>query len=208
VLKKVGKLIIRDFLKSSPLWMSEAIAMPILGFALVFISSAFGQSVEYPVSPGDTLYIYVWGEDTLSGAVTVGVDGTIVLPPPVGSLYVNRLTASEITDLLTKRLKEFVKQPVVTVSIREFQGFMVHILGQVRSPSFYRVPEGTSIQELITEAGGFTELADPSSIILIRKDDERVEKKIDFSRFLKQNDMESNPVLIHSNHILMPLPML
>ena len=174
-----------------------------LGFALVFISLAVGESVEYPVSPGDTLYISVWGQEALSGPATVGPDGTIVLPPPVGSVYVSQLTADEIARLLTKELEEYIKEPRVMVSIRSFQGFIVHILGQVESPSFYRIPDGTSVQELITRAGGFTRLADPRSIILIRKEGEKVEKrKIDFSQFLRQNDMESNPILKANDVVL------
>lgn len=174
-------------------------------FGFVFILSAGGQVSDYPVGPGDTLYISIWGQDNLSGPVMIGPDGTIVLPPPIGSLYVNKLTVDEINKLLTEKLKEFVKQPVVMVSIREFQGFIVHILGQVSLPSFYRIPDGTSIQELITQANGLTELADPTSIMLISEEDGIVKKKkIDYSRFLKHNDMESNPVLKANDVVLVP----
>jgi protein involved in polysaccharide export with SLBB domain len=177
----------------------------ILGFALIFITSAVGELSEYPVSPGDTLYISVWGQEALSGPVMVGPDGAIVLQPPVGSVHVNQLTANEIAELLTRKLEEYIKQPRVTVSIRAFQGFIVHILGQVQSPSFYRIPDGTSVQELITRAGGFTRLADPRAIVLIRKEGEKAEKrKIDFSRFLKQSDMEGNPILRANDVVLVP----
>lgn len=183
-------------------------AFAILGFALIFAVSASGQSLEYTVSPGDNLHVSVWGQEGLSGAVTVGPDGTIMLPPPVGSVYVNQMTAEEIAELLTKELEEFVKQPVVSVSIRSFQGFTVHILGQVKLPSFYRVPEGTSIQELVTKAGGFTDLADLTAIILVRRVDAKtkeIEKRtIDLSRFLEQNDMESNPVLENNDVVVVP----
>lgn len=176
----------------------------ILGFAFVSTLPA-EEFMEHPVGPGDTLYIAVWGQESLSGPVTVGPDGTIILPPPVGSLYVNRLTANEIAGLLTRELEEYIREPAVTVSIRTFQGVIVHVLGQVQSPSFYRVPDGTSVQELITRAGGFTRLADPKSIILIRKEGEKVDKReIDFSRFLKQNDMESNPTLKADDVVMVP----
>ena len=180
-------------------------AVLLLGFALAFIMSAGGESLEYSVNPGDTLYISVLGHETLSGQMMVGPEGTIVLPPPVGSVYVNQLTANEIAEVLTEKLREYIKQPAVMVSIRSFQGFIVHVLGQIQSPSFYQIPDGTSVQELITRAGGFTRLADPRSIILIRKEGEKVkERKIDFSRFLKQNDMESNPVLKANDVVLVP----
>ncbi len=204
MLEKTRLLIIQSFSADS----LGRMAFAILGFALIFAVSASGQSSEYTVSPGDNLHISVWGQEGLGGAVTVGPDGTIMLPPPIGSVYVNQMTAEEIAELLTKELEEFVKQPVVSVSIRSFQGFVVHILGQVQLPSFYRIPEGTSIQELVTMAGGFTDLADLTAIILVRKVDtetEETEKRtIDLSRFLEQSDMESNPVLENNDVVVVP----
>jgi protein involved in polysaccharide export with SLBB domain len=175
--------------------------------SLIFFSAllSYAQVAEYPVSIGDTLYISVWGHQELSGVMTVGPDGTIAFPPPIGNIYVNQLTAKEISDILTQKLEEYIKQPVVLVSVREFQGFMVHILGQVKFPGFYRVPDGTSVQELVTQAQGFTDLADISSIILIRKDDETVQKiGIDLAKFLAENDMANNPTLKAGDVVLIP----
>ncbi len=212
--RKIGELIIRVFSKNDSPRIPETIlkryllaayVLIIPGLSLFFIMSAAGQTVEYPVGPGDTLYISIWGQENLSGPTVVGPDGTIALPPPVGSIYVNQLTANEIAGLLTEKLSEYVKQPVVMVSIREFQGFIVHILGQINLPGFYRIPEGTSIQELITQAQGLTKFADPTCIMLIRKKAEKVEKReIDFSRFLKDSDMDSNPVLKTNDVVLVP----
>ena len=177
----------------------------ILGFVFALPVSAFGQITDAAVAPGDVLHISVWGDQPINANVTVGPDGTILLPLPIGSIYVNQMTASQITGLLTRELEEYVKEPVVSVSIRSFQGLVVHLLGQVKRPSFYRIPEGTSFQEALTLAGGFTDFSDPSSIILIRTKDGEVEKQeIDFSRFLKQNEMESNPILQMEDVVVVP----
>ncbi len=182
---------------------NAGIICAVLGLMSVFAVSVFGQGRGYTVGPGDVLYISVWGDQSMSGQVTVGPDGTIMLPQPIGSVYVNQMTADEITELLTEKIGEYIRQPIVSVSIREFQGFIIHVLGQVNVPSFYQVPDGTTLQEVITQAGGFTELADRSAIILYRKNDEQVEEqKVDFSRFLEQNDMESNPTLAIDDIIL------
>lgn len=177
----------------------------VLGLISASTISVFGQDRGYTVGPGDVLYISVWGDEKISGQVTVGPDGTIMLPQPVGAVYVNHMTADEITELLTREMGKYLRQPVVSVSIRSFQGFVIHVLGQVKLPSFYQIPEGTSLQEAITQAGGFTELADRSSIVLYRKNDESVEKReIDFLQFLEQNDMENNPVLKTDDVVVVP----
>lgn len=182
-----------------------------LGLILILIfmhSSAVsvsGQGLDYTVGAGDTLYISVWGNEKLSGSVTVGPDGTIMLQQPIGTVYVNDMTAAEIAELLTMKVGEYIIDPVLSVSIRSFEGFIVHVLGQVMIPSFYQIPEGTSLQEVITQAGGFTELADPRSIILHRKTEEGVEElNINFSQFLEQNDMASNPILEVDDRIVVP----
>ncbi|MBM3236859.1 hypothetical protein FJZ31_11265 [Candidatus Poribacteria bacterium] len=161
---------------------------------------------EYTVGAGDTLFIVVWGEDSLSGVVYVGPDGTISMPQPMGILNVSGLTVAQIQDLLTRRLSEYLKNPRVTVSIRAFEGFPVHIIGQVKAPTYYKVIDNTTLQELITSAGGTTELADLKHIRLFRTDEEGKiqEMEIDFSLFVKQNDLSANPTLEENDVVFIP----
>lgn len=161
---------------------------------------------EYTLRTGDTLFISVWGEESLSGIVNVGPDGTISMPQPIGILNVSGLTVAEIQDLLTTRLSVYLKNPRVTVSIRAFEGFPVHIIGQVNAPAYYKVIDNTTLQELITSAGGTTELADLKHIRLFRTDKEgRIqEKNIDFSLFAKQNNLSANPILKENDVVFIP----
>lgn len=161
---------------------------------------------EYTVGSGDTLFIVVWGEESLSGIVYVGPDGTISMPQPMGILNVSGLTVAQIQDLLTRRLSEYLKNPRVTVSIRAFEGFPVHIIGQVKAPTYYKVIDNTTLQELITSAGGTTELADLKHIRLFRTDEEDKiqEEEIDFSLFVKQNDLSANPILKENDVVFIP----
>lgn len=161
---------------------------------------------EYKVGPGDTLFIVVWGEESLSGIVNVGPDGMISMSQPVGILNVSGLTVSEIQELLMTRLSEYLKNPRVTVSIRAFEGFPVHIIGQVEAPAYYKVIDNTTLQELIMSAGGTTELADLKHVRLFRTDEEGEiqEEEIDFSLFVKQNDLSANPILKENDVVFIP----
>jgi protein involved in polysaccharide export with SLBB domain len=164
---------------------------------------------EYTVGPGDTLFIVVWGEEYLSGLVPVGPDGTISMPQPVGILDVSGLTITKIQELLTTRLSDYFKTPRVTVSIRASEGFPVHIIGQVRSPTYYKVIDNTTLQELITMAGGTTELADLKHVRLFRfgeegEEEESQEEEIDFSLFVKQNNLSANPILKENDVVFVP----
>jgi protein involved in polysaccharide export with SLBB domain len=188
---------------------------------ILLAQSAVAQ--EYTVKPGDIITVTVWERQTLSGVVTVGSDGYITLPPPIGNVRVSGLTVKSITDLITECLKEYIKNPTVFVSVRPAEGFTIHVIGEVNSPNFIIVPEGTSLQEAITRAGGLTELADLNHIRLMRKEKvvnqlrpdaeqkenghERssvTETIIDFSQFIAKTDLTANPTLKADDVIIIP----
>ena len=179
----------------------------ILIFLLVFIQSAPAQ--EYSAKPGDFITVTVWERQTLSGTVTVDTQGNITLPMPIGSVLVFGLTATQIADLLAKRLEEYMINPIVFVSISPAEGFTVHVLGEVRSPDFIRVADGTTLQEAISRAGGFTPLADKEHIQLISTkengaSEETIEMIIDFERFIEGADRSANPALKPDDVLIVP----
>ena len=180
----------------------------LISIFILLASTASAQ--EYTISPGDTIDITVWDRDSLSGSVVVDANGYISLPPPIGSVKVAGLTATEISRILTEKLKEYVKKPTVFVSVTPAQGFTVHVLGEVQMPNFYQIPAGTTLQEAITRAGGFTQLADIKHIRLIQKgkdagqDDEIQERAVDFTQFVENGELTANPVLEQDDVIIVP----
>jgi len=165
---------------------------------------------EYTANPGDIITVTVWERQTLSGAVKVDANGNVTLPMPIGSIKVVGLTTKQISELLTERLKEYMVNPTVFVSITPAEGFTVHLLGEVQAPNFFKVPDGTTVQEVITRAGGFTRLADKKHIQLIRKekdvDGEEIvsEKIIDFLQFQEFSNRDFNPILKSEDVLIIP----
>lgn len=177
-----------------------AVSLVFFGF-LVFL---FAEAQEYLVGPGDTIYVMVWGQEELSGTLLVAPDGTIALPTPVGVVEVRGKTVKEIKELLTAQLSEYIKSPHVTVSLREM-GYLIHIIGEVQAPSYYKVPENTTLQELITRAGGLTEYANTKRISLTSQNEEGTTvQEIDFSKFLKENKVGANAILKPNDVIFVP----
>jgi len=165
---------------------------------------------EYTIKPGDIITVTVWERQTLSSTVTVDANGNITLPVPIGEVKVAGLTTQQISDLLTERIEEYIINPTIFVSVTPAQTFMVHIIGEVVSPNFYSVPDGTSVQELITRAGGLTQFADIKRIRLIHQegssseDNEAKERIIDFSRFRDQTELSANPILKANDVVVIP----
>ena len=176
----------------------------IIIYSLVLVSSAEPQ--EYTVKAGDSITVTVWEREWLSGTAVVDANGQIILPKPIGTVKVLGLTVNQITELVIERLKEHIIDPVVSVLISPVVGFVVHITGEVQAPNSFKVMDGTSLQEAITKAGGFTNLADKKRIRIIRQD---LEKKdissefiVDFTQFEENSDKNRNPRLQNEDVVI------
>jgi hypothetical protein len=71
----------------------------------------------YRIRVQDVLTITVWKERELSGSVVVRLEGTITLPL-VNDVRVVGLTPQELEELMTEKLKPFLNQPQVTVTVQ------------------------------------------------------------------------------------------
>ena len=127
----------------------------------------------YRIGSGDLLSINIFGEEDLSlQKVRVGTNGTVSFPL-LGEIVVKKMTVSELESDLIRRFKDgYLKKPVVTVSVVEYRLFYIN--GEVKLPGGYNFVDGLTVQKAVALAGGFTERASKSSIILER---EFVDKK-------------------------------
>lgn len=84
----------------------------------------------------------------------------------LGKISVAGMTRSELTDLMTDKLATYVKDPIVTVQIRNFK---VSVLGEVTKPGTVSVPnERLSILDAIGMAGDLTIYGNRKNVLLIR----------------------------------------
>jgi protein involved in polysaccharide export with SLBB domain len=108
---------------------------------------------------GDMLEVRVYQEADLSGPYRVSPEGTIDFPL-CGKVTLASLTPSQASDVLTKCLaKGYLKNPQVTVLIREYNSKKIFVFGEVQRPGTFPYDESMSIVQAVTLAGGFTKLA-------------------------------------------------
>ncbi len=159
---------------------------------------------EYTLEKGDVLYISVWQEDDLSQEVIVRPDGRISFPL-AGDIPVLGLTFTQLKEALTKRLKEYIRYPVVSISLKKLGGRKVIVLGEVTRPGVYSVSGDRTVLEAIALAGGFTPHAITSSVIFIRGGLETPEgMRLDLSRALKKTDISQNVTLQSEDIVYVP----
>jgi polysaccharide export outer membrane protein len=125
------------------------------------------SQLEYVIGEEDILIIAVWQNPDLTQDAIVRPDGKISFPL-IGDVLATGRTVSELDQEITGRLKEYIRQPEVSISIKKLGGNKVMVLGEVTSPGVYAVTGSKTILEAITLAGGFTKNSVPSSVVLIR----------------------------------------
>jgi polysaccharide export outer membrane protein len=97
--------------------------------------------------------------------------------PVLGKIKVEGLTIRELKDLLTKKLLEYVSDPVVNISLITFR---VNVLGEVKSPGAIYANNTTrfSVLDAISQANDLTMYGDRQNIKLIRNNNGHLEYAI------------------------------
>jgi polysaccharide biosynthesis/export protein len=131
---------------------------------------------QYIIGPEDVLSIYVWREESLTKTLPVRMDGKISLPL-LDDVQAAGMTPLQLKSELTEKLKKYIDDPTVTVTVAEANSFKVYILGEVNKPGVQILRSETTLLKLITVVGGFTSFANVKKITIITKEN-GVEKRI------------------------------
>jgi protein involved in polysaccharide export with SLBB domain len=130
-------------------------------------SQTFTKAGEYRVGDGDILEIQSNFSKEPSLVVTVGVDGTIVLPL-AGALLVRGSTLAEISKTVSRRQDPFIKNANFTAALREMRSFKVAVFGEVKTNGEYGMFTRSTVLEVLARAGGLTDFAS-ERFTLLRK---------------------------------------
>jgi polysaccharide export outer membrane protein len=122
---------------------------------------------EYLIASGDIISVRVWGQEAMSARTRVRTDGKISLP------FLNDVEAAGVSPTvlakrLQARLKEFLANPVVTVSLEERRLMSVPVLGEVTKKGTYDLEPGSGVLQALAAAGGMTDFASRDRIFVIR----------------------------------------
>src|SRR5437899_215569 len=155
---------------------------------------------EYVIGDDDVLHIQVWDYKELDQTMPVRPDGKISFPL-VGEIRASGLTSSQLAKLLTTQLSKSVRNPNVSVVVREIRSLRVFFVGQVARPGVYPIKPGTPVLQALTLAGGAAAGADLSAAYIVR-DKERI--PLDLRRLIQDADLSQNVPLRTDDTIVVP----
>ncbi len=179
---------------------------------------------EYYLGPGDTIQINVFDEEQFQQEPQqILLDGTISLPL-VGSVNVEGLTVEQAQQVITQRLSEIIRDPIVNVSLVSPRPVKVTVVGEVESPGTYSISaekSGSVIQgqvlgartlglpsltDAIRLAGGIRESANIEEVEVIREQGPKGTTTIpvDLSKLLETGQGKGDINLYPGDRIVIP----
>lgn len=169
-------------------------------------------TAEYRIGPGDVLAVTVPGlVERPAGEATRGegqgpsgyrvyTSGKVLLPL-VGAVPVAGLTVEQTQARLVEAFSAYIKQPVVTVEILQFQSQPLYLLGRFNKPGLVYLDRPTSLIHGIALGGGLPEGANLRGARVLR--DGKV-LPVDIYQLFQSNDQRQNISLHQGDTIYVP----
>ncbi|MBI3071216.1 MAG: polysaccharide export protein [Deltaproteobacteria bacterium] len=158
--------------------MAAACATPTYTGDTKTLSVGSAPRVSDELSVGDVVEVRVFGEKDLSNAYQIDAEGTIFFPL-IGKVKLTGLTPNQASQEIIRRLKDgYIREPHVSVFVKEAQTKMVSVLGEVQKPGNFPFVPNMTITQAIAAAGGFTKTARKNLTYVTRRID-GTEKRIE-----------------------------
>lgn len=123
----------------------------------------------YYVGPFDKLTIDVFGIEALSQKeVQIDASGRMAFPL-AGTIEVSGRTPGEIASLIEERLRgKYIRDPQVTVNLKETVSQVLTIEGEVKEPGLYPVVGRMTLLRAVATAKGTTEFSSLRNVVVFR----------------------------------------
>ncbi|MBZ5639478.1 MAG: polysaccharide export protein [Acidobacteriia bacterium] len=160
---------------------------------------------DYKIGRQDLLEISVFDLKELDQTVRVADDGSVTLPL-LGRLEVAGLTKGDLEALIARLLEErFVRNPQVTIFVKEYESKKVAVSGAVKKPDTYEMLGEKTLLEMISKAGGLDKDLG-KEIIIFRQDPDGSTRRlaVDLDRLVYEADPSLNLAVEPGDIIYVP----
>ena len=163
------------------------------------------DSAGYRIQAGDQLAIDFYLNSEFNDNVAVQPDGRIVLRL-VGPLQAAGLSSGQLASEINQAYSKELKNPSATVHVQNMPSRQVFVEGQVNHPGAFSLQPGMTAMQAIANAGGQTDDAELSNVVLIRRDacGRADGSRIDLASATKAPDKGDDVVLMPHDTIVVP----
>lgn len=160
---------------------------------------------RYRLNPGDVLEIVYRYTPEFNQTVAIQPDGFVVLEI-VGELELGGLTVEQARQNILKTAAKRLKDPEVTLLLKEFQKPYFVVAGEVPQPGRFQLNENITALQAVMLAGGFKDTAKQSQVLVYRKinSDTAEVRVLSLKNIKKTSDLENDFALESGDMILVP----
>lgn len=172
-------------------------------------NSAYSEKTSAPsptsirLGAGDLIELNVYNVPELSTKARIGNSGDVYLPL-IDYVHVSDLTVEEAQALIEKRLVDggFVRNAHVTIFVDESANQGVTVIGEVLKPGVFPLLGDRKLYDMISAAGGFSQLAG-RKVSIIRQSDPSSPITVNLPRNLA-DDLQDNIEILPGDTISVP----
>ena len=160
---------------------------------------------DYVIGAGDTMEIFVWGNEELSTVGVVRPDGKFTTRL-VEDLQASGKTSTELARDIEVAYAEYVRQPVVSVIVNGFVGMpeqQVRVVGEAATPTRVPYSKHMSLLDVMIAVGGMTEYAAGNKSVLVRLENgQQVSYSLRLDDLVKDGDISANMAMMPGDIVI------
>jgi polysaccharide export outer membrane protein len=155
-------------------------------------STAAPEEHPFVLGAEDQISVLIYGSPEFSGAHMIRPDGKITMPF-LGDVTASGVTPAELSNIIRDKLKKYIVDPDVSVSVSAVNSKRYYIQGEVGKTGGFPLLVPTKVLEALVNAGGFKDFANQKKIVIMRMTGERL--NFNYKEVIKGKNMEQNVYL-------------
>src|SRR5690606_6305826 len=164
---------------------------------------------DYAVGPGDLLTVILTGAVELAYGLTVGRDGTVVIPE-VGQVFVSGMTLDQVEARLLPTLRQVYTDvgpgpealTRLSVSLGRVRAVQVYVSGDVERPGSHTVSSLSTVMDVLQRAGGPSRQGSFRNVLVRRRGEPS--RRIDLYDYLVRGDRSGDERLRQGDVVFVP----
>src|SRR5579863_831981 len=159
----------------------------------------------YRLRPSDVVEVSFTVAPEFNQTLTIQPDGYVMLKD-AGLIEAQGWNLEEFSLAVQKAYRGYLHDPQVAVALKEFEHPYFIVGGEVGKPGKYELRSDTTVAEAVQIAGGFTQLAKHSQVVLFRRvnDDLMETRLLDMKKMLRQRELKEDSHLRPGDLVFVP----
>ena len=161
---------------------------------------------NYLIGSLDALQIIVWRNPDLSTTVPVRPDGKVSVPL-VEDLTAIGKTPTQLARDVEKAMSRFIRDPVVTVLVTQFNGpygEQIRVVGEAARPQALPYRQRMTLLDVMIAVGGLTDFADGNNASVLRTAEGGRQYRVRLKDLVRRGDVSANVEMRPGDVVIIP----